>query len=329
MLGSEELHPADVLDKCATDAARRARADAKQQVRDDVEQMVCEHFPASVAIPFHRFLEGPREPLRRLLHLRDTWEALVRLTSTLAMAEVAGLGEPFGPLLIRESDGQRARSCTLNDIRSDRLSIRVGITEGILRRAGELGVSMELAKILPIDVASEMRRLNVIRNGFSHESAKSDKQADTLIREAYPMLLEILVDLRDLESVDLFRVSKLVLVSDRTIEVERLDGHAQSQRFHEISMDTSNLAVATAATDVEKLHRVLARVGARVVDLSPFMYTAEDTTGHRTRLLEFKQRKSGKWHMECIAESATESFDCSPHDDVLDRFSVLREEGSV
>lgn len=51
-LGDESLHPADILDQLATDAARRGRAEASDQVRSELEQTVCDLFPAPIAVPF-------------------------------------------------------------------------------------------------------------------------------------------------------------------------------------------------------------------------------------------------------------------------------------
>lgn len=325
-LGGEILHPADVLDKCAPDAARRGRAEVKAQVRKDVEELVCEQFPAPIAIPFHRFMEGPRPPLTRLLNLRDTWEGLVRLLAALALAEAATVTSSFSPLELRESEAQGFRKCKRRDLRSDRLSIRIGLIEAVLRRAGQIGVPLELIKLLPMDVLAEIRRLNVIRNGFAHDATKSDKQAEEIIEETYPVVLELLVDLREMQNIELFRISKIVPGNDcATAEVELLVGHAQSQRFRDVELDDSATRVAMLAGNVEELHRVLASVGKCTLDLSPNLYTTVDESGHRTRLLVFKCCKEGKWHMECVADSSTEALPETAHRSLLERFYDLLE----
>ena len=323
-LGEEQFHPADILDKLAPDAARRGRDDAISLAREDVEQSACERFPSLIAIPFHRFLEGPREPLTRLHRLRDTWESLVRFLAAMALAEAASVGVALAPLKLRESIDRGFRSCNKRDLHTDRLAVRIGLTEAFLLRTEELEVSTALSKILPVDVVAEMRRLNSIRNGFSHEATKSSKQAEELIEEAYPSVRELLCDLRDLQDVTLFRVKSVKPTGAQpTAEIERLFGHSQSQRITDLPLDSSILPVVLGASRVGELDRVLARIGKAVLDLSPFVYAIDDDSGHHTRLLEFKMRKDSKWHLECVGDSSTHSFGDAPHDALLCRFYCL------
>lgn len=328
-LGDEVFHPADILDKLAPDAARRGRDDALSLAREDVEQAACERFPSLIAVPFHRFLEGPREPLTRLHRLRDTWESLVRFLAAMALAEASSVGAALAPLKLRESTGQGFRSCKKRDLHTDRLAVRVGLTEAFLLRADELKLSTELSKILPVAIVDEMRRLNSIRNGFSHEATKSDKQAEKIIEEAYPSVLELLLDLRDLQDVTLFRVKSVKPTgAEPTVEIERLFGHSQSQRIADLPLDPTTSPIVLGASKVGELDRVLARIDQAVVDLSPFVYAVEDDSGHHTRLLEFKARKDSKWYLECVGDSSTHSFDEAPHEALLCRFHCLLAEGT-
>jgi hypothetical protein len=320
-LGDETFHPADILDKLAPDAARRARIDALDRAYEDIEQVACERFPSIVAVPFQRFLEGPRAGITRLHRLRDTWESLVRLLAALALAEASTLAAGVF-LRIRESAAQALRECKRRDLYSDKLAIRIGLIEAVLRWANEARVSLNIAQVVPIDVLDEIRRMNSIRNGFSHEATKSDKQALQLIEEAYPTVRDLFLDLRDLQEVSLFRV-KSMNPTGPIAEIERLFGHSQNQRIADLPLDTETSAIVLGAGKVGGLDRVLARVGTRVIDLSPFIYAADDDSGHRTRLLEFKSRRDEKWHLECVSDSSMHAYDVSEHEQLLSKFSRL------
>jgi hypothetical protein len=328
-LGVEEFHPADIFDKLAPDAARRGRDDAMTQAREDIEQTACERFPSLLAVPFHRFIEGPRTPLTRLHRLRDTWESLVRLIAAIALAEASSIGIGLAPLKLREAAGQGVRDCTKRDLHSDKLAIRLGLAEAVLERASEVGAALEFAGILPLEVVGEVRRLNSIRNGFAHEATKSDKQAELLIEEVYPSVRELLLDLRDLQDVSLFRVKSVKPSdSDPVAEVERFFGNSQSQRIADLPLDACTTPVVLGASKVGHLDRVLARIGQTVIDLSPFVYAVDDHSGHHTRLLEFKSRKHSKWHLECVGDSSTHPFDEAPHQALLCRYHCLLKTGS-
>jgi hypothetical protein len=320
-VGQELLHPADVLDKLAPDAARRGRAEATAQVRTDIEQSVCDQFPAPIAIPFHGFLEGPRQPLQRLNRLRDTWESLVRLLAALALSEAARSATPLAPLLVRDGKDQAWRNCKRRDLCSDKLAVRIGLIEGVLHRAQEEGIDLKVTSLIPFEVLAEVRRLNVVRNGFSHEAAKSDAQAKDIIDEAYPVVRELLLDLRDIQGVELLRIR--AILPGGQAEVERLTGHAQSRRIYELDLDAEAASLAMSAASVDGLSRVLARVDGMTLDLSPFLYAVDDDTGHRTKVFDFKCKKGDAWHLECVADATSKTSPAPLHEALLVRFDPL------
>ena len=320
-IGQEQFHPAHVLETMAPDAARRGRDECLAITRTDLEQVVCEQFPAPIAVPFHSFLQGSRLPLPRLYRLRDTWESLVRLLAALALSEAEAIETSLAPLFLREGINQGWRDCKRGDLLSDKLSVRIGLIEGVLNRARDLGVELQIASLLPIDVLGEIRRLNVVRNSFSHASAKSDMQAKAIIEETYPLLLEVLLDLRDMQNIDLLRIHSIQ--AGGQADVERLNGHAQSRRFSELTLDADTAALVMSAKAVEGMDRVFAHVGELTLDLSPFLYAADNDTGHRTNVWGFRFKKDNRWHMECVADSITNTSRSKPHEDQLMRFESL------
>ena len=322
-IGQEQFHPADVLETMAPDAARRGRDECSAIIRKDLEQIVCEHFPAPIAMPFHSFLEGPRSSLARLHRLRDTWESLIRLLAALALSEAAAIATSLKPLVLRDGKGQRWRECRRRDLLSDKLAVRIGLIEGVLHRAHELGVDLQVASLLPIDLLGEVRWLNVVRNCFSHATAMSDAQANAIIEEAYPVLCEVLLDLRDMQGIELMRIHSIQ--AGRKAEVERLNGHAQSRQINDLPLDADAALLFMSATSANGMDRVFARVGGQTLDLSPFFYAADDDTGHRTSVWGFKFRKENEWHMECVADSTTRISTAPPHEARLVRFEGLLE----
>ena len=168
------------------------------------------------------------------------------------------------------SEVHHATPCKPKDLRTDSLAVKIGLFEGIFTRCNELGLRLEIASYIPDGLVTEIRRLNTIRNGFSHESAKSDAQAQLLIEEAYPLLREVFVDLADLGEVELVRLRNIKPGSPPAAEVERLVGHAQSKRVRSLPLLDNFASVALAATPVDGFDRVLAKIGPKLVDLCPY-----------------------------------------------------------
>lgn len=323
-LGPEEFHPADVFDQLAPDAARRGRDDAASQARTDLEQAVSEQFPAPIAVPFQGFLEGPRSPQARLHRLRDTWESLVHLLAAIALSEAANLGVAMAPLVVRESKDQRFRECKRRDFFSDKLSIRIGLIEGVLHRSQVSGCKLGLSSFLPLDVLAEIRRLNVVRNGFAHDLTKSEKQAQEIIDDAYPVVQEVLLDLREIRDIELIRVKRIFPgTSSLRVEAEKLMGHAQSQRIREFDLAPSAATTIISAGPVDGIDRVFARMPSITLDLSPFFYATDDDTGHRTRILVFRGYRNAKWCLACVGDSTSRIMPARAHQELLRRFDSL------
>lgn len=314
-LGQEKFHPADILDKLARDAARRGRDEASTQARAELEQIVCEQFPAQIAVPFYAYLEGPRAPLQRLHRLRDTWESLIRFLAALALSEATQSSTSLAPLSIRDGINQDLRLCKTRDLLSDKLAVRIGLVEGVLNRAQSVGVDLSVSSLIPMEVIAELRRLNVVRNGFSHEATKSDAQAERIIDEAHPMMCEVLLDLRDMQGVELFRLGDSR--PGGWVDIEKLRGHAQSQNIEQLGPDAIEAEFVMSSAPVDGMSRVLARVDGMILDLSPFLYAEDDDTGHRTRVFHYKCKNAGKWQMECAADSTIKLSTAAQHEALL------------
>jgi hypothetical protein len=82
-----------------------------------------------------------------------------------------------------------------------------------------------------------------------------------------------------------------------------------------------------SAAPVEGMSRVLARVEDLTLDLSPFLYAADDESGHRTRVFHFKRKSADEWEVECVADSTTRSSPLGDHEHLLEPFEALLEQG--
>ena len=327
-LGPEIIHPAEVLDACRADAARRGRDEAWAEYRTEIEETVCAQFPSPVAVPFNAFLHGSLDPLKRMLHLRDSWEALIHLLSALTLSECASIGAALGGFDVRHSETNTPKPCKREDLRTSSLALRIGLIEGVTLRARDLSLDLVMTRIIPDGVVSEIRRLNAVRNEFSHEAVKSETQAAEIIEEAYPLFREILVDLAELTQVELFRLRHLKPGSPPRAEVERLQGWAEGRRVKEISLDSPSSAVAMAASQVGNYDRVLASLNGRLIDLSPFFYAFHDATGRRSRVGFFKCNMEGKWCLEVVGDSESVRDEDSAHKAQMERFYTLLQRDS-
>ena len=71
------------------------------------------------------------------------------------------------------------------------------------------------------------------------------------------------------------------------------------------------------------MDRVFARLSGLTLDLSPFLYAADNDTGHRTSVWCYKSRNQNEWRMECVADSTTKTLVAVQHEARLVRFENL------
>lgn len=307
VIGQSRFHPADVLHRMKPEEHDQARAESKFKRYDVLTEIVSESFPSPIARPFDSFVNGPREPLRRLFNMKDTWEGIIAVINCMVLAECAGKSVDLAGVLIRADDSSTPRLIQRRELLDWRIATRLGVVEGILIYAEHENIELASASVVPVGIISEMRRLNRIRNEFSHSQTRSDRQANQIIDECRQDLLDVLGDLEELTSVEMFRIDQICPNGNGKLEVENLAGYAGARRIREIAATPDQITQYLSAPPVQNFDRVLIKIGPEIYDASPFFYCSDDVSGHRTRLLFFRQHKSSerKIAFEVIADGET------------------------
>lgn len=298
-VGEHEFHPAEVL-RLKSGVTEKTMAECRSQLSAQDDETFCDQFPSPVAIPYQQVMHGPREPNRRLTRMRDAWEGLINLLAAMVIAEAGTVGVA-APVQVIETGSKRPLKH--RDLRSDRLSIRIGILEGILENWRSNGVRSVLADLIPVGLPAELRRLNSVRNGFSHLGTLSDAQASRLVEESRPILHDVLVDCLFLAETQLVRLIKVTPGSPPCAEVDSLNGNSTARRVRDLELDPETQRVVLQSGKVGPYDRVLAKVRSRCLDLSPYFYACDDDSGHHTRIAFFKKRTAERCHLEVVGES--------------------------
>jgi hypothetical protein len=309
-VGSHEFHPEQVLG-LKEGLVGKLRDECRIQLETDDAEAICSHYPSPIAFPYHQFLHGPRDPKERLTRMRDTWEGLINLLFSFAVAEATQIGVGVSPVMVIEST--KRRPVRARDLRSDALSVRIGLLDGLLQSWAGGGIKAAVSELIPVGVVEELRRLNSVRNEFSHRGTLSAVQARELIKESEPILRQSLVDILGLADVRFLRLRHINPGTPPIAEVESLNGHGWSRTISDFRCDSPSDSLLMYAGRVDERDRVIAKIGTRVLDLAPYFYAADDDTGHHTRVAFLKKRSGDKCLMEVVGESLTMEIDAAPH----------------
>jgi len=323
VIGQSRFHPADVLERMKPEEYERAQVESKRRQYDQLIETVCEAYPSPIARPYDSFTKGSRLPLRRLLYMKDTWEAVTATLYAILLSECIGRAVDLSNVLVRTDSSGIPTPIRRRDLLDWRISMKLGIIEGILVYAEEQLLELACSSVIPLDVVGEMRRLNDVRNEFSHSQTKSDRQASRIIEECEQDLLDVLGDLHKLDEVELFRVEGVSRLGNVALEVERLAGYTGARRIVELSATADQLGRSLSGQMIDNFDRVLMKLGIEIYDLSPFFYCSDDVSGHRTRLHMLKQHKAqeGKLLFEIVAESEVSA---EPDDDFLADIDLVK-----
>jgi len=288
-ISGEQFHPADILKELAEETYRVARSESDQRYSEEISEAVIESYPTPIALAYNAFLQGTTHALTRLSHMRDTWEAVVNICFSVVVSEAAAKNIKLHDVIMRDGPTSNPRPITKRDLKSDSIAVRLGCIEGILVYLKLNGASVHAEKVVPVEVIGEMRRLNDVRNGFSHEQTKSEPQAAKIIEECHDDLLHILDDLNGLAEVELYRVHSISNTHPDTLEVERLNGSNITRRILNLSVNASDVALCAGTPRPGDLDPVFILCQQVMRLASPYLYCRHDDTGHQTRVLMLKR----------------------------------------
>lgn len=262
--------PIDAADPLATD--KIAYLDGLQQRRNEtgaeLEHSVIHEFLQPIAAFYRRFLKGNRDPVRRFLCARDTWEALIHILHTTLLAEVRA-----ADLCLKEGGVNPAwvDSQTLRErIELVRLSLELS--------PDDLPVSRQITATL----LGSAEQLVGLRNGFSHRTTPTEQEALRLVEVAEPLLIAALREACWLSEVELIRPQGFK--------------HRQVLRGHDGEPDHGlarwNAAQRTTIAATEDPDRELFLVvEEHLLSLSPMLRANDVPDSHDVQVAYLKQRK--------------------------------------
>jgi hypothetical protein len=264
--------PSFVLFTLSQDTYKATFADFVEQREDELKQLVFEEFPSPVAHYFYRFENGYESELQRLHLLRDTWEAIVDILHAISVAECRFRGLPLAdPILF-------------SHFLSDSIAQRLLNIERILTHAANTGVSLSIAKIIPLPALQSMRELNQTRNGFSHIATLSEVQAREWIGECYADVVDVLDELKGLADVQVLRY--MGQPDGTTIRCEVFEGYGFTRTIRNITLTVDQ---ARTAQRYFQQGQILTLLDGYIFGLRPLVFYREDASGHVTKLCLFRK----------------------------------------
>lgn len=288
--------PSEVLFRMSPDTYEAAFADFQQEWEDEIRNRVVDDFPSPIAYYFYRFENGYENDLQRLHFLRDTWEAIVDIIHSIAVAECRHRGVILG------------HPVRFSDLLSERVAQRLLNIEQLMQQAASAGTPLKISQVVPVETLQKMGELNQSRNGFSHSSAQSEAQARTWIGECYGDVIDVLDDIKGLGDIDVYRY--LGQVDGRTLRCESFFGYGSTRTIKLVTLSAAQVA---ASQRFFQQGQILVACEGDLFSLRPLVLFREDAAGHATKLCLFRRTHGDSPHRkieyEIVGEAVRHSED--------------------
>lgn len=300
------LSPSRVLFEMDPAYYEFAYNDFYQQEFDVLKQVVFDSFPACIAYNFRLSEkgEGSSDPVRKLLYLKDTWEAIIFVLYALVMGEIRyrGVGLKAVQVFSHHDVSGNPHFVNLNSERilSDALKQKIQNMKAIFRFCKANGLGFKLEEI-DETLLDDLLQLQDIRNDISHHAAPTREQAEVELAQITPILQEMLTKTRFLQSCQILRFDTF---SSRC-RCETFNGHSLNREYNELSLSTAQTGYIVGLGQ----EQLFVRWDAECFSLSPFLHFERDTTGHESYVCFYKKKRDSKYWYEPVKLRAERSYD--------------------
>ena len=284
--------------------------DAYNDYLDDefqrLQQVVYDSYPACIAFNFRLSEkgEGANDPIRKLMHLKDSWESIVFVLYALVMGEVRFKNVDLkGAQVFAHHDtaGNLVFSSFNTDkIFSDAIKQKIQNIKGIVEycKSNGLGFKCEAIDDAFLD---DLLQLQDIRNEISHHTAPTREQAEVELKQVVPLFRQMLVKTRFLENCKILRFENYAT----KCFCEGFNSHALNREFdnYDLSDAQRNYILGLGQEQLFVLW------GEECFGLSPFLHFERDGKGHESYICFYKGKKAGKYWYEPVKVRTEKTFD--------------------
>ncbi len=297
--------PSRILFEMDIVAYEEAFNEFKEQEFEALKDTVYNQYPSCIAYNFRLSEkgEGASDPVRKLLHLKDTWESIVFILYAIVWGEIRHKSIDLRTAQVFISNGPTGDpvygNFNTNKLLTDALKIKIQNLKAIVTfaKANNLGLKCEA---IENELLDKLLELQDIRNDISHHTAPTKEEAEEELRQVIPLFKEMLVLTEFLEDCKVLRFESFAA----KCRCEEFNGHFLNKEFDDFNFNTDQPYVLGLGQE-----QLFLKWGNEVFSLSPFLHFHKDGVGRESYLSFFKRKKEGKYWFEPITKRDEISFD--------------------
>lgn len=304
-IAGAQFQPSRILYEMDPIGYAEAFQEFKESEFEDLKAIVYNQYPSCIAYNFRLSEkgEGASDPVRKLLHLKDTWESIVFVIYAIVWGEIRhkNIDLKTSQILVSIDTHGNPVYDHFNTRRliSDALKIKIQNLKAIIEysRANTQGLKCEE---IEIELLDKLLELQDIRNDISHHTTPTREEAEAELSQVIPLFREMLIKTEFLAECKILRFESF----SSKCKCEEFNGHALNKEFGDFDFAHNQPFVLGLGQE-----QLFLKWDNEIFSLSPFLHFLKDTAGRETYLCFFKGKKEGKYWFEPVAKRNEVVFD--------------------
>ena len=298
--------PSRILYEMDFVAYQEAYFEFQEREFEELKELVYNQYPACIAYNF-RLSEkggGAKDPVKKLLHLKDTWESIIFTLYGLVFGEVRRKAIDMRTVQVFKQENEVTGNPSTESFNSKRL-----ITDALKTKIHNIKAICEFSRTNGLGFKSEaisqkllekLIHLQDIRNDISHHSTPTNEQARAELETVNPIFKEMLMETQFLAECKILRFESY----GSNCNCQVFNGHSLNIEFDDFLFSSHELPYVLGLGQ----EQLFVYWDNEVSSLSPFLHFSKDTTDHETYISFFKGKKDSKYWFEPIKLRNEESY---------------------
>jgi hypothetical protein len=232
VVGKISFQPSRILYELAIESYKEAYQDFLERQFEEIKETVFHDYPACIAYNFRLSErgEGATDQVRKLLHLKDSWEAIIFVLYALVMGEVRNKGADLkmAQVFVSHDTSGNPMFASLNTdkVLSGALKQKLHTMKAIIQHVKGSALGFKCEEI-DLSLFDDLLQLQEIRNDLSHHTAPTREQAEAELKVVLPLFREMLIKTRFLEDCKILRFESLTT----DCRCETFNGHSLNREY--------------------------------------------------------------------------------------------------
>lgn len=304
-VGGTQFQPSRILYEMEPIGYAEAYQDFLNSEYERIKDVVYNQYPSCIAYNFRLSEkgEGAADPVRKLLHLKDTWESIVFVLYAIVWGEIRHKNIDLKAAQVFVSMGANGipvyESFNTRKLISDALKTKIQNLKAVIEFSRANGLGLKCEEIEP-ELLDKLLALQDIRNDISHHNTPTREEAEAELLQVIPLFKEMLMMTEFLAECKILRFESFAI----RCRCEEFNGHFLNKEFGDFDFGANQAFVLGLGQE-----QLFIKWETELFSLSPFLHFLKDTVGRETYISFFKGKKESKYWFEPITKRDEISFD--------------------